>query len=50
MDALALDAMGVLYSVGDDVADLLVPFVRQAGGLRILPPSKPPIFGPAWDH
>lgn len=28
---LALDAMGVLYAVGDDVADLLVPFVRKYG-------------------
>jgi putative hydrolase of the HAD superfamily len=30
---LALDAMGVIYEVGDDVADLLVPFVRECGGL-----------------
>ena len=26
---LLLDAMGVVFRVGDDVADLLVPFVRQ---------------------
>jgi len=30
-DILLLDAMGVLYQAGDDVADLLVPFVRQHG-------------------
>jgi FMN phosphatase YigB (HAD superfamily) len=29
---LALDAMGVLYAAGDDVAELLIPFVRQNGG------------------
>jgi putative hydrolase of the HAD superfamily len=29
---LVLDAMGVLYQAGDDVADLLVPFVRKQGG------------------
>jgi HAD superfamily hydrolase (TIGR01509 family) len=29
---LALDAMGVLYRNGDDVADLLIPFVQQKGG------------------
>ena len=28
---MALDAMGVLYEAGDDVADLLIPFVRQHG-------------------
>ena len=28
---LALDAMGVLYAAGDDVADLLVPFVTKYG-------------------
>ena len=26
-DILILDAMGVLYEAGDDVAELLVPFV-----------------------
>jgi FMN phosphatase YigB (HAD superfamily) len=31
---LALDAMGVLYAAGDDVAELLIPFVRQNGGTR----------------
>lgn len=30
---LVLDAMGVIYRVGDDVNDLLVPFVREKGGL-----------------
>lgn len=29
---LLLDAMGVIYSVGDDVRDLLIPFVREHGG------------------
>jgi HAD superfamily hydrolase (TIGR01509 family) len=31
-DALSLDAMGVIYSVGDDVGELLVPFIRRHGG------------------
>lgn len=31
---LVLDAMGVIYRVGDDVADLLVPFVREKGGIE----------------
>ena len=31
---LVLDAMGVIYSVGDDVSDLLCPFVVEKGGLR----------------
>ena len=30
-EILLLDAMGVLYQSGDDVADLLVPFVRKHG-------------------
>ncbi|MBL6616046.1 MAG: HAD-IA family hydrolase [Reyranella sp.] len=30
-DILILDAMGVLYQSGDDVADLLVPFVGKHG-------------------
>lgn len=30
---LVLDAMGVIYRVGDDVADLLVPFIRESGGV-----------------
>jgi phosphoglycolate phosphatase-like HAD superfamily hydrolase len=29
---LALDAMGVIYQTGDDVADLLTPFVAANGG------------------
>lgn len=32
MRVLALDAMGVLYAVGDDVRDVLTPFVRERGG------------------
>ena len=31
---LALDAMGVIYEAADDVAELLIPFVRQHGGTR----------------
>jgi HAD superfamily hydrolase (TIGR01509 family) len=30
-EILILDAMGVLYATGDDVAELLVPFVRKHG-------------------
>ena len=30
-DILILDAMGVLYQAGDDVAELLVPFVHRHG-------------------
>jgi FMN phosphatase YigB (HAD superfamily) len=30
---LVLDAMGVLFTAADDVADLLIPFVRSAGGV-----------------
>lgn len=29
MSVLVLDAMGVLYNSGDDVADLLIPFVQR---------------------
>jgi len=29
---LVLDAMGVIYSVGDDVADLLCPFIHERNG------------------
>jgi HAD superfamily hydrolase (TIGR01509 family) len=28
-----LDAMGVIYSVGDDVTDLLCPFIKEKGGI-----------------
>lgn len=28
---LVLDAMGVIYTTGDDVGDLLVPFIRENG-------------------
>jgi len=31
---LVLDAMGVVYSVGDDVKDLLCPFVEDKGGTK----------------
>ena len=30
--AVVLDAMGVLYAVGDDVRDLLCPFIAEKGG------------------
>ena len=29
---LVLDAMGVIYEVGDDVGELLVPFIREKNG------------------
>ena len=32
--AVVLDAMGVIYSVGDDVRDLLCPFIAEKGGCR----------------
>ncbi len=32
MKVLVLDAMGVIYSVGDDVKDLLYPFIIEEGG------------------
>lgn len=32
MRKVVLDAMGVLFAAADDVAELLVPFVRTAGG------------------
>jgi HAD superfamily hydrolase (TIGR01509 family) len=34
MKILVLDAMGVIYSVGDDVKDLLYPFIMEKGGTR----------------
>jgi putative hydrolase of the HAD superfamily len=33
MIVLALDAMGVIYSAADDVAELLCPFIHEHGGL-----------------
>jgi len=36
LKCLALDAMGVIFTVGDDVSDLLYPFVLDKGGLRDL--------------
>ncbi len=32
MRCVVLDAMGVLFQTADDVAELLIPFVAQAGG------------------
>ena len=34
MKVLVLDAMGVIYSVGDDVKYLLCPFIAEKGGTR----------------
>ena len=34
MKVLVLDAMGVIYAVGDDVNDLLYPFIVEKGGTR----------------
>lgn len=31
-NCLVLDAMGVLFAAADDVAEILIPFVRSAGG------------------
>jgi hypothetical protein len=33
MKTLVLDAMGVIYQAGDDVAELLCPFIHENGGL-----------------
>ena len=33
MMIVVLDAMGVIYSVGDDVRDLLCPFIEEKGGI-----------------
>jgi enoyl-CoA hydratase/carnithine racemase len=30
--AVVLDAMGVIFEVGDDVAELLIPFIRERCG------------------
>lgn len=32
MDCIVLDAMGVVFQAADDVAELLVPFVKEHGG------------------
>jgi len=32
-NVVILDAMGVMYSVGDDVKDLLCPFIAEKGGI-----------------
>ena len=34
MKNLVLDAMGVIYSVGDDVRDLLLPYIKEKGGIQ----------------
>lgn len=34
LKAIVLDAMGVIYLVGDDVHDLLCPFIAEKGGSR----------------
>ncbi len=34
MKFLVLDAMGVVYTVGDDVRDLLCPFIVEKGGTK----------------
>lgn len=34
MKIVVLDAMGVIYSVGDDVKDLLCPFIEEKGGIK----------------
>ena len=33
-NCLVLDAMGVLFAAADDVAEILIPFIRSAGGER----------------
>ena len=33
MKTLVLDAMGVIYQAGDDVVELLCPFIHQHGGV-----------------
>jgi|GEM_PF-4675402 len=35
-NTIVLDAMGVIYASSDDVAELLVPFVIKAGGIKDL--------------
>ncbi|MCV6609132.1 MAG: hypothetical protein OIF55_00005, partial [Amphritea sp.] len=32
MKCIVLDAMGVIFKAADDVAELLVPFVKESGG------------------
>ena len=34
MNILVLDAMGVIYSAGDDVGELLCPFLLEKGGIK----------------
>ena len=33
MKVLGLDAMGVIYMAGDDVAELFCPFIHENGGI-----------------
>jgi HAD superfamily hydrolase (TIGR01509 family) len=37
LKAVVLDAMGVIYSIGDDVHGLLCPFIAEKGGSRDIP-------------
>ena len=34
IDLVLLDAMGVIYAAGDDVGELLIPFLREKGAKR----------------
>lgn len=36
LKVLVLDAMGVIYSVRDDVGELLYPFILEKGGIKDL--------------
>ena len=36
MKCLVLDAMGVIFSAADDVAELLIPFIAEHGGSRVV--------------
>jgi len=45
---LVLDAMGMIYQATDDVAELLVPFVREKAAARILDGFENTTSMPAW--
>ena len=36
LKVLVLDAMGVIYSIEDDVGELLHPFILEKGGIKDL--------------
>ena len=36
LKVLVLEAMGVIHSVGDDVGELLYPFILEKGGIKDL--------------